>query len=183
MWIGLTDAGHLGYFDSYLDGTPVTFTNWNFKEPNSGSDDDFCIKIYRTSGFWDDSLCHKANGRVSYVCKKQKVPVNNSKPNPDDEGCPTGWTGRDKKCYKLFNDPKTWGYAQKGCKGIGATLATVHDQATNDWLNAMISEERGDKHNYWIGLYADRAKDGQTEGKFFFIEKTYNKQNLRATWS
>ena len=163
IWIGLTDAGHANYYDKYIDGTPVTFTNWNFKEPNAGSEKDFCVKIYRASGFWDDSVCEKKKG-VSYVCKKPKVPVNGNKPKPEDDGCPTGWTGRDTRCYKLFNDPKTWGFSQKQCRGMGATLATVHDKATNDWLNAFISEEKGDKHNFWIGLYADRVHEYGVDG-------------------
>ena len=165
VYIGLTDAEHHSYYDEYIDGTPVTFTNWNFKEPNSGSESEFCVKIYRTTGLWDDSLCAKTNKRTSYVCKKAKVPVNDNKPNPSDEGCQTGWTGNNKKCYKLFNDPKTWGMSVKQCKGQGATLATIHDDDTNKWLNSFISEEKGDKHNYWIGLYADRADGDHDHGR------------------
>ena len=35
IWIGLTDDGHHNYYSEYTDGTPVTFTNWDFREPNS----------------------------------------------------------------------------------------------------------------------------------------------------
>ena len=154
VWIGLTDKGHHNYYDQYIDGTPVTFTNWDFKEPNSqATEDEQCVVMIRTNGMWDDSRCTKADR--NYVCKKQKTPQNHAQIDPENEGCPKGWKGRENKCYKLYNDPQYWGKARKACKGQGATLATVHDSATNAFLHSMIAEETLDSHNYWIGLYAD----------------------------
>ncbi|XP_072020990.1 uncharacterized protein [Amphiura filiformis] len=69
VWIGFNDLKDEGNF-TWLDGSPVDYTNWNFGEPNDlfdpGGED--CTNLYFESGEWNDFPCIWDNG---YVCKKK----------------------------------------------------------------------------------------------------------------
>ena len=125
--------------------------------------------MWRNSGNWNDEDCSNPRYDGNYICKKPKIPLNNNEVDPDNELCPQGWRGYGQKCYKTFNDPKYWGDAKKQCKGQGATLATIHSDDENSFIHSLIAEETIDTHDYWIGLYADRAdKTSGDPGVEFF---------------
>ncbi|CAH1265180.1 HGF [Branchiostoma lanceolatum] len=61
-WIGLHDTGAEGTF-IWVDGTPLTYTSWNFGEPNNNGDED-CVQL---SGYnWNDAYC---GGTAQYICE------------------------------------------------------------------------------------------------------------------
>ena len=56
---------------NWIDYSPYDYNHWNDGEPNANDDSLYCGKIYKTTGFWDDTWCIKetTNG---YVCQKQR---------------------------------------------------------------------------------------------------------------
>ncbi|KAI8511499.1 hypothetical protein Bbelb_105990 [Branchiostoma belcheri] len=61
-WIGLHDTGAEGIF-IWVDGTPLTYTSWNYGEPNNNGEED-CVQL---SGYnWNDASCF---GTAQYICE------------------------------------------------------------------------------------------------------------------
>jgi len=117
----LTDQGHAGYYKNWITDEKVTFTNWEYAEPNAVSGAEFeCVEMFRSTGRWNDERCDR---QTNFICEKPKTPVNHI--NTEDEGCPAGWAGYEDRCYKFEQDPQTWDVAQSRCHGKGATLARV----------------------------------------------------------
>ena len=166
VWIGLTDKGHPNWYDKWVNGEQVLFTNWAMGEPNSGNSDS-CVRLFRggpKKGKWDDYGC---SNLASFICEKPKVPVNSLE--PDHEGCKQGWEPFGKRCYKFNQSPEEWSWAKSKCRGLGGELATVHDLTTNSFIASRIAENTLDHHNYWIGLYSE-SKLGTGES-FKWISK------------
>lgn len=64
--------------------------------------------------------------------------------------------------YKRFDAAKTWAQAKNSCASLGAHLATISDQAENDFIfNKIFS---GFVDGAWIG-----GSDAQTEGTWKWI--------------
>lgn len=51
IWIGLTDDSQEGTF-SWVDGSPLSYTNWNAGEPNNSGNEDYGVMI--AGGKWND---------------------------------------------------------------------------------------------------------------------------------
>ena len=54
-WFGWNDLSKEGTFE-WLDGSPVTYTNWSPGEPNN-SEDEHCGHIWGSSKLWNDHDC------------------------------------------------------------------------------------------------------------------------------
>ncbi|XP_028934045.1 macrophage mannose receptor 1 [Ornithorhynchus anatinus] len=54
----------------WSNNNPVTFVNWNSKEPSNDNNHEDCVELYSSSGFWNDLGCSSYKG---YICKKPKV--------------------------------------------------------------------------------------------------------------
>lgn len=63
MFIGINDREREGTF-VWVDGLPVSFTYWNYGEPNSAHED--CGELVRGL-YWNDKECWESH---SYICKK-----------------------------------------------------------------------------------------------------------------
>jgi cysteine-rich repeat protein len=63
-WIGMTDVAEEGVW-LLPDGTPATYFDWWFGEPNDYSDED-CVE-YRRDGFWNDNDCEQT---IRYICEE-----------------------------------------------------------------------------------------------------------------
>merc|ERR1712064_58335 len=69
-WIGLTDFLDEGVF-SWVDGAPVSYTNWRFNAPNNNNNNQHCTQVRANDGEWDDVICNK---NQQYVCQKNARP-------------------------------------------------------------------------------------------------------------
>ncbi|XP_041036051.1 C-type lectin domain family 17, member A-like isoform X1 [Carcharodon carcharias] len=67
-WIGLTDRGSEGNW-TWVDGTPVSFTQWYGGEPNNWNDHENCAFIRRTD--WNDVSC---TDQFRFICEKRALP-------------------------------------------------------------------------------------------------------------
>ncbi len=68
-WIGLNDQTTEGAFE-WVDGTPVSYTNWQPAEPSGASyyGDEDCTVIQRTaSGRWNDAACADSTFVSTYI--------------------------------------------------------------------------------------------------------------------
>ncbi|XP_074816040.1 mannose-binding protein-like [Natator depressus] len=63
-YLGISDVQTEGKF-VYLNGEPVTYTNWNTGEPNNNGNED-CVVMY-DNGKWNDLDC--SNSKVSIICE------------------------------------------------------------------------------------------------------------------
>ena len=48
--------------------------------------------------------------------------------------CPTGWIYMFNNCYYFSTDQQTWNSADAYCVSAGATLASIHSAAENNFL-------------------------------------------------
>jgi len=46
LWIGMNDLKRANYYQ-WSDGSEVTYTNWNFNEPNGNGER--CVQMYKTT--------------------------------------------------------------------------------------------------------------------------------------
>ncbi|RUS87572.1 hypothetical protein EGW08_004678, partial [Elysia chlorotica] len=72
--------------------------------------------------------------------------------------CPTGFTLFGQSCYAYVNHEQAWPEAQSTCAAMGAYIAEIFDQATNDFITDMAR-----KHQHrviWLGG-SDLIKSGE----------------------
>ena len=65
IWIGINDLGQESKF-VYLDGSYVSFTNWNTGEPNNYGGDEDAVEI-RNDGLWNDKPEESSN---RFICSR-----------------------------------------------------------------------------------------------------------------
>merc|ERR1712110_500437 len=63
------------------------------------------------------------------------------------DDCSDGWIQFEDKCYKWSKDQMTWEDAERSCRSEGGHLASVSNQATQNFL---VEQERT---GIWIGAY------------------------------
>ncbi|KAH7668116.1 mannose receptor C type 1-like protein [Aphelenchoides avenae] len=66
--------------------------------------------------------------------------------------CPNGWESNGKYCYKLNNDPSATSFDEQlaSCRNQGGSLASIHDQATQQFLQQLAQSSSGP---VYIGLF------------------------------
>ncbi|XP_012889053.1 PREDICTED: low affinity immunoglobulin epsilon Fc receptor [Dipodomys ordii] len=65
-WIGLQDLDVEGEF-VWMDGSPVSYSNWLQGEPNNAGSDEDCVMM-RGSGHWNDAFCRSQLD--TWVCER-----------------------------------------------------------------------------------------------------------------
>ncbi|XP_018918688.1 galactose-specific lectin nattectin-like isoform X1 [Cyprinus carpio] len=82
--------------------------------------------------------------------------------------CETGWSRHGKRCFKVFNDPKSWKDAEVTCLNHGGNLASVHNNKEHAFIKLLVSSSK----SFWIGGY-----DAVSEGTWFWSDGS--KMNFR----
>ena len=144
VFIGLSDAAVEGTF-RWIDGSPVTYTNWNAGEPNGFSSSEDYVQVL-PSGFWNDA---PINGAVLGVVEVPLPAASTVGPirNPAN--------GHD---YYYYFVPSFWTEAEQAAVARGGHLVKIDDAAENAWVNATFVEPL--QRSLWIGL-SDQAVEGQ----------------------
>ncbi|XP_047445392.1 macrophage mannose receptor 1-like [Mugil cephalus] len=149
-WIGLiVDLD--GSF-AWMDDSPVEFERWNENQPDFKNNDENCVAITSSMGFWHDYNCG-----LDYrsICKRSGSPPANATVAPTvppKGGCPQSWKKINSKCYSIINNEKeTWEGARTKCKSMGGNLASITTRHVQVFLTNKMVE--APTTNLWIGLH------------------------------
>ncbi|XP_033842144.1 galactose-specific lectin nattectin-like [Periophthalmus magnuspinnatus] len=82
-----------------------------------------------------------------------------------DQGCPDGWTRFESRCFKFFNEKKSWINAEKICHSLGANLPSIHSLEQNRFIMDMIVKSTGTNSPTWLG-----GTDAVEEGKWLWSD-------------
>ncbi|KAG9348011.1 hypothetical protein JZ751_004030 [Albula glossodonta] len=138
----------------WMDGSPVTYSAWEQNEPNFANNDENCVTIYKSMGFWNDVNCGVA---LPSICKRNtNVPVNTTVAPTEipKGGCPPDWIIFQGKCYKIFGtnsaDLKNWRDARSHCiEYLGGNLVSILSEKEQNFLTTKML---GMSVDMWIGL-------------------------------
>nr|XP_023996993.1 LOW QUALITY PROTEIN: macrophage mannose receptor 1-like [Salvelinus alpinus] len=124
-YIGLTVD--LDQSFGWMDDSPVVFQRWDNNQPDFKNNDENCVAMTSSMGFWHDYNC---GTEMRSICERSgSPPVNSTVPPtaPPTGGCPPEWTLYQSKCYKLigYRVPSTWLEARSYCQSVGANLASI----------------------------------------------------------
>ncbi|KAI4893218.1 hypothetical protein NFI96_010660 [Prochilodus magdalenae] len=135
---------------SWVDGSPVVYTAWNQNEPNFANNDENCVTIYKSMGFWNDINCGVP---LPSVCKRSIDFVTSTvaPTTAPKGGCAPEWISFQGKCYKFVEkgSEKSWHDARQYCISQGGNLVSIRNQAEQAFLTTMMANAHDDM---WIGL-------------------------------
>ncbi|KAM3593597.1 uncharacterized protein V6R79_016732 [Siganus canaliculatus] len=135
---------------SWVDGSPVTYTAWNQNEPNFANNDERCVTIYKSMGYWNDINCGLD---LPSVCKRSSnYSTTAMEPTPDPTGgCAPEWAPFHGKCYKFVtgSESKTWEDARTYCVNQGGNLISITDEKEQLFLTTQLN---GYGEDLWIGM-------------------------------
>ncbi|CAN9506368.1 unnamed protein product [Ophioblennius macclurei] len=135
---------------SWVDETPVTYTAWEHNEPNFANNDENCVTIYRSMGYWNDINCGLL---LPSICKRSSLSVNTTvvPTTVPKGGCAPEWLTFQNKCYKIMTgkDDKNWQDARKYCYDQGGNLVSVVNEREQAFLTTQIHSYNKD---LWIGM-------------------------------
>ncbi|XP_048579857.1 uncharacterized protein LOC5521688 isoform X1 [Nematostella vectensis] len=183
IWIGLNDLDDESVYE-WSDGSPLSYTNYNWKEPNDWQGQEDCLEMVRWNGKWNDNQCNRKN---PYICKKQNnsVPIISTPsptPGPALGRCNSGWLHYDKSCYKFVaTERQNWANARLRCdRGTNSSmygdLVTIDNQYEQAFISSMMLSYTS-KPRFWIGM-----NDIHTEGAFYWADNSpvrYTNWNTR----
>ncbi|KAL9980404.1 hypothetical protein ACROYT_G008992 [Oculina patagonica] len=132
-WIGLYRNPKNKSLWLWVDGSPVTYTNWAKGEPNSPNSEK-CGEMYpKERGWkWNDKECY---AKFPFVCEKRVV-------------CPKNWIYMEGSCYHFSSGASlNWTAAKSACEDLGSNLVVINSQAEQQAIAAKVSQRT------WIGLY------------------------------
>uniref|UniRef100_A0A8B9LTS7 Mannose receptor, C type 1a n=1 Tax=Astyanax mexicanus TaxID=7994 RepID=A0A8B9LTS7_ASTMX len=135
---------------SWVDGSPVVYTSWDQNEPNFANNDENCVTIYKSMGFWNDINCGVS---LPSICKRSaNFATSTAAPTTIPKGgCAPEWTSFHGKCYKFVgkDSEKSWHDARQYCISQGGNLVSIRSHAEQAFLTTMMLSASDDM---WIGL-------------------------------
>ncbi|CAH1796584.1 unnamed protein product [Owenia fusiformis] len=150
LWIGLSDTNGFPGTYIWVDGSPITITNWDDGMPKNVDPGNTCVEVVAMAGFkWRTSAC---NVRKKFMCQK-----------PPGK-CLEGWQELNENCYKTYGldrDINTWPEAQHTCHGQKAGLLKLESPQENAVIVEKVFPTLKDNEieSIWLGL-SDRDIDG-----------------------
>ncbi|XP_030003458.1 macrophage mannose receptor 1-like [Sphaeramia orbicularis] len=135
-WIGLRRGPWRSW--KWSDGSgDLGFSNWQQGEPNYGAEDEFCVMIY-SSGTWNDDSCEALK---DYICSEY-----------GDDGQET---------YVYYTTKRNYFASQADCRSRDGELASVKDGLDSSKITSVAESWQS---TAWIGLQTDQWEwsDGST---------------------
>ncbi|XP_035219428.1 macrophage mannose receptor 1-like isoform X2 [Stegodyphus dumicola] len=158
-WFGLLRWRDDGKF-RWVDGSPVTYTNWKVDEPRVEMETHFCVKYSEDSETWMLDYCGK---RKRFLCAaplgRNTIEPNFSfltrkKCNITTTSAFREWYSYGDNCYLVAErNLRTWNSALTFCINNGANLASIHSSEETNFILTILNVET--KTDFWIGLKAD----------------------------
>ncbi|XP_054999574.1 C-type lectin domain family 4 member D [Sorex araneus] len=69
--------------------------------------------------------------------------------------CPVGWQSFQSHCYLPFNHKNTWNESERLCRGLGAHLASISNEAEQNFIIQFLDR----RFSYFLGLTDDSPED------------------------
>uniref|UniRef100_A0A665X210 Macrophage mannose receptor 1 n=1 Tax=Echeneis naucrates TaxID=173247 RepID=A0A665X210_ECHNA len=150
-------ARHSEYFNVssqnvnfWVDGTPISYTAWEHNEPNFANNDENCVTVLKSMGYWNDINCGM---ELPSVCKRSNSFVNTTiaPTTVSKGGCAPEWVAFEGRCYKFVvgNDKKNWQDARTSCINQGGNLVSIVNEREQAFLTTQTLNYNGD---IWIGM-------------------------------
>uniref|UniRef100_A0AAQ5Y063 Mannose receptor, C type 1b n=1 Tax=Amphiprion ocellaris TaxID=80972 RepID=A0AAQ5Y063_AMPOC len=132
VWIGMTVD--LDNTFAWMDDSPVVFQRWDENQPNFRNNDENCVVMTTSLGFWRNRNCGFDS---TFICKRSNSPPANASQAPPTVpptgGCPQNWEKFNSKCYRVINNQnETWEGARTQCKTMGGNLVSIVSKDT--WI-------------------------------------------------
>ncbi|CAJ0572624.1 unnamed protein product, partial [Mesorhabditis spiculigera] len=137
-------------------GDAIDMFFWSHDDFEDKQNKGNCIKVaYKTYDWtihrWVDADCDEV---MTAVCKKPQDPEAPPRPEGEYNGCEKGWQPADgsKSCF-MFLHNLTFDAAEKSCKALGASMASVANERDNrELLEAGIRNGFGRNSAYLLGV-------------------------------
>uniref|UniRef100_A0AAY4A3Z7 Macrophage mannose receptor 1 n=1 Tax=Denticeps clupeoides TaxID=299321 RepID=A0AAY4A3Z7_9TELE len=133
----------------WVDGSPVIFPSWDANEPDFKTNNENCVVMGASMGFWRVRACGR---KTSFICERNESPPANATVSPTIApvgGCASDWSRYRQYCYKIGFGLKDWSEARASCKSDGGNLVSIRSSQEQAFLTTMIKDAPGD---LWIGL-------------------------------
>ncbi|XP_061094630.1 macrophage mannose receptor 1-like isoform X1 [Conger conger] len=150
----------------WMDGSPVSYVAWEQNEPNFANNDENCVTMYKSMGYWNDVNCGVA---LPSICKRgTDVPVNTTATPTimPTGGCPPDWITFQGKCYKIIGttsgEKKPWQEARTYCISLGGNLVSIVNEKEQHFLTTRLF---GLNMDMWTGL-----NDVNSEMRFLWTD-------------
>ncbi|XP_034026660.1 macrophage mannose receptor 1-like [Thalassophryne amazonica] len=178
---------------SWIDDTPVTYTAWEQNEPSFSNNEENCVTMYKSMGYWNDINC---GVDLPSICKRSSTFINTTMAptTAPQGGCAPEWLYFHGKCYKFIvgKDNKNWQLARQHCKDQGANLVSIVSEREQAFLTTQMLQFNED---VWIGMndinwemrfvwtdgkgisYTNWAKGHPTsvpDGRYSFMDETFD---------
>ncbi|XP_029309190.1 macrophage mannose receptor 1-like [Cottoperca gobio] len=168
IWIGLNKQKTFGYF-RYVDGWHLNFAGWAEGEP---SRDRPCVYL-DVDGTWKTALC---NQTMNSVCMKS-TDLAPTESTYFPGFCPEqtveeynhnsySWLPYKGHCYLFITDEIEWADAASNCVRHGGILASVEDNAEQEFIKNNLERFQDGNSAFWIGLYKTH------KGTWMWLDKT-----------
>jgi len=101
--------------------------------------------------------------------------------------CPAGWLeyGPQNKCFRFFGTKTSWLKAQSDCRNNGGDLASIEDQATNDFVSGTVLAGVSDSSHYhqvFIGGW-QYEENGYGADKWAWVDGVRQFSDNWANWA
>ncbi|KAI4806365.1 hypothetical protein KUCAC02_017193 [Chaenocephalus aceratus] len=174
FYIGLTV--NLDKSFSWIDGSPVSYTAWEQNEPNFSNNDENCVTLYSSMGYWNDINCGM---ELPSICKRSSNFINTTMaPTTIPKGgCSPEWLAFQGRCYKLVvgSDRKDWQEARTYCINQGGNLVSITNDREQAFLTTQMLRYNED---FWIGMndinWEMRFYWTDGKGRFTFMDETFD---------
>ncbi|XP_054870853.1 macrophage mannose receptor 1-like isoform X2 [Amphiprion ocellaris] len=172
VWIGMTVD--LDNTFAWMDDSPVVFQRWDENQPNFRNNDENCVVMTTSLGFWRNRNCGFDS---TFICKRSNSPPANASQAPPTVpptgGCPQNWEKFNSKCYRVINNQnETWEGARTQCKTMGGNLVSIVSKDVQGFLSSKLFE--APTTNLWIGLHAQNDA-----GRFYWTD---GRPNRYSNW-
>nr|XP_012788643.1 unnamed protein product [Sorex araneus] len=88
---------------------------------------------------------------VKLTCSREKLALKWSA----WDCCPVGWQSFQSHCYLPFNHKNTWNESERLCRGLGAHLASISNEAEQNFIIQFLDR----RFSYFLGLTDDSPED------------------------
>ncbi|KAM6077828.1 secretory phospholipase A2 receptor isoform 1-T1 [Theristicus caerulescens] len=155
LWTGLNrleeDAGW-----QWSDGAPLAFVNWRANVFDDRFKENHCAVITSKLKYgWQSYSCESG---LPFVCKKY---LNKTEHETlatwkyYDTRCDAGWYPRNRNCYRLHKEEKSWNDAFISCQSDSSGLISISSMADAELLLNLLESENVTET--WIGLYSNNT--------------------------